>query len=99
MSKEEIEKFIHNIYASLIHCSAEKTIINCAKTVTLTFASYVFKNGEEIDESHAFNEIEASYEFNGLDEIKELILWVGTQFSNLFIDKSLVRRIKLFIRS
>ncbi len=83
MSKEEIEKFIHNIYASLIHCSVEKTLINCAKTVTLTFASYVFKNGEEIDDSHAFNEIEASYEFKSLDEIKDLILWVRTQFSNL----------------
>jgi len=83
VSKEEIEKFIHTVYASLMRYDIEKTLINCTKDVNLTFASYVFKNGEEIDESHAFNELEASYEFKGIDEIKELILWVRNQFSNL----------------
>ncbi len=83
MSKKEIKKFIHDVYTSLIRCDIEKTLINCTKDVTLTFASYVFKKGEEIDESHAFNEIEASYEFKGQDEIKDMIIWVRNQFSNL----------------
>ena len=83
MSKEEIEKFIHNVYLSLIRCEVEKILKTCTKDVTLTFASYVFKNGEEIDDSHAFTEIEASYEFRGREELKDLISWVKNQFTNL----------------
>lgn len=83
MSKEEIEHFIHRVYASLIRYDVDKTLIHCAEDVTLTFASYVFKNGEEIEDSHAFNEIEASYEFKGQDEIKDVIMWVRNNFSNV----------------
>ena len=83
MSKEEMERFIRNIYASLMNGTIESILTLCVEDVVLTFAFYLLKTGEEIDESLAFNEIKATYEFKGLDEIKEKVVWVRKHFSNL----------------
>jgi hypothetical protein len=83
MFKEEMKSFIHKVYGSLMHGDIEKILTTCTKDVTLTFASYILKTRAEIDESLAFNEIDATYEFKGQDEIKKIIIWLRVQFSNL----------------
>jgi hypothetical protein len=85
MSKEEMERFVHKVYDSIMDGDVEKILTTCAKDVTLTFASYILQTRAEIDESLAFNEIDATYEFKGQDEIKKIIIWLRAQFSNLKI--------------